>query len=883
MRIGRFLSALLCAGAMLAVFAGSSQANTASVAVAVGGSSTQGVAETITVSGSTQNATDLFVSIGEGGSCGPDPIDGEDTSLSSGFSGDAIAAGAFSKSYSYTPSDADETYVVCAYVGDDEFDTPDASGTSSFTTSYPTASVSISVGSNATQGVSESVTVSGSTELARDLFVSVQEGGSCGPDPIDGGTTTLSSGYSGDAIAAGSFSKTYTYTPGDANETYVVCAYVDDSEFNTPDASGTTSFTTSYPAASVSISATPNPTQGLPETITVTGSTEIARDLFVSVQEGGTCGSDPIDGGTTSLSSGSSGDAIAAGSFSKTYTYTPSETGESYVVCAYVDDNEFDTPDVSATASFKLNESVAAAISVKPIGGDSSRMTITGQSQLPRKLYVYLLKSGVCAATPSKTAAGTGLDATPYNGTAVGPNAYSETYNFTPDYSGQSFTICAYVDQSATGTPDASSSTQFTTGTANASIHVSAPSHANIGDREQIAVTGTTQIPAIVGVKLFAGASSRSIATKRVPAGSFKATFAYRIRSYGKTSIEASVTEGIKSRAKLDFVDTGLSVPDATPVSPVGGLRGSLLNPTFSWKAPAGSAYAVLIDSVASDGKTTKFMQLQANGYSDLSKGGLSTSTNLLSPGSLTSLRRVARFAAAKTGLDTARLDHALPPGKYAWQVVSAGPTPSPTTSVVSAARSFTVLGPPLTHLHVSTEADPGKTYKYPGYSLINISTSPYVRFKLQIRAGGNTQSFTENLTSQTTAQIQLTWSCAHPAQGRVPYTVQATDQLGHTRVVHGSLVYAPVTLCSQLHAHLVAIEQALQKKQRKAAQQALRRQEEQQLQEEEAAEAAQEAQYNRFVHNCKTLGGTPVTLEESSGDSTFCRAPWGGYMNVPD
>jgi hypothetical protein len=204
------------------------------------------------------------------------------------------------------------------------------------------------------------------------------------------------------------------------------------------------------------------------------------------------------------------------------------------------------------------------------------------------------------------------------------------------------------------------------------------------------------------------------------------------------------------------------------------------------------------------------------------------------------------------------------------------------------------VLGPPLTHLHVSTRAKPGDTYKYPGHSLINISTSPYVRIKVQIRAGGKTQSFTENLTSQTTAQLTLTWSCRHPAPGRVPFTVEATDQLGHTKTARRSLVYAPLSLCTRLHAKMVAIQQALREqqrraeralreKQRKAEQRRLKAEEQQQQREEAAARAAQQAQYNRFVNNCEALGGIPVVLTLSSGNSTFCRASYGGYMNVPD
>jgi hypothetical protein len=636
--------------------------------------------------------------------------------------------------------------------------------------------------------------------------------------------------------------------------------------------------------ASVSVSASASATQGVPETVTVSGSTQLARDLFVEVQgSDSTCPAEPdlFDG--TELSNVFSGDAIGPGSFTKTYTYTPSDADTTYTVCAYVDDNDLDTPDAQGSASFKLNESVASLVSHNPIGGVPSTITISGQSQLPTKLYAYILMAGKCATTPSKTAASTSLDATLYDGAAVGPNAYSETYDFAPDYSDQAFTICTYLDQSDTGTPDASGSTDFTAGRANASVHISASGHATIGSTEKITVTGKTQIPASVDVRIFFGRSTTSLPAQHVAAGSFSKTFVYHVGSYGQDSVEASVTEAIKSAATLDFVDIGLAVPAATLVSPAGGVRGSQIDPTFVWKAPAGSQYAVLIDSVATDGKVTNLMQLQANGYADLPSPGLSSKTRLVERTALSSIRRVARFTTKRAGLDIVRLDRALPPGKYTWQVVSAGPKATPAAAVISAPRTFTVLGPPLTHLHVSTQAKPGETYKYPGYSLININTSPYVRISLQIRTRGKTQSFTENLTSQRTAQLTLTWSCTHPAQGRVPFTVEATDQLGHTKTAHGSLVYAPLSLCMRLHAQLLAVQLALKEKREQAEQQKLKAEQQQQQQEEAAAEAAQQAQYNRFVNNCKALGGTPVTLQLSSGDSTFCRAPWGGYMNIPD
>jgi hypothetical protein len=116
-------------------------------------------------------------------------------------------------------------------------------------------SVSISA-PNATQGVPTSVTVSGTVStgygLPQKLYVYVGADTGCGPTPeyVDG--TVLANGT---GLGSGGFSQTYSYTPASANTTYEICAYIDDSYYDTPAAQTDATFSTSLPAASVSISA----------------------------------------------------------------------------------------------------------------------------------------------------------------------------------------------------------------------------------------------------------------------------------------------------------------------------------------------------------------------------------------------------------------------------------------------------------------------------------------------------------------------------------------------------------------------------------------------------------------------------------------------------
>ena len=107
-------------------------------------------------------------------------------------------------------------------------------------------------------------------------------------------------------------------------------------------------------AASVdAISFSADPTEDEPISVTVTGTTEANRTLFASVRSGATtCAAVAIDDWSTiggfaqrlsGTQTGDSGDAIAAGSFSKTYQFTPTTPGP-YRVCAYVARTSYTNP-----------------------------------------------------------------------------------------------------------------------------------------------------------------------------------------------------------------------------------------------------------------------------------------------------------------------------------------------------------------------------------------------------------------------------------------------------------------------------------------------------------------------------------------------------------
>jgi len=274
-------------------------------------------------------------------------------------------------------------------------------------------SIEISTSANPTQGEPVTVTVSGSTEQARKLYVYVSsEYTFCASTPYSEadnyGASPLSSS-SGDSISGGSFTKEYSYTPATANTKYQLCAYIDSGSSETPNATAEESFTSLLPSGSIGISTSASPTQGEPVTVTVSGSTEQARKLYVYVSSEYTfCASTPYSEannyGASPLSS-SSGDSISAGSFSKAYTYTPSATNTKYQLCAYIDEGSSATPNATAETSFNTDQPSKPTGSGEGTAGGGGGAFGPSPEEAQQKLAAYLkgvAERGHCEALSSE-------------------------------------------------------------------------------------------------------------------------------------------------------------------------------------------------------------------------------------------------------------------------------------------------------------------------------------------------------------------------------------------------------------------------------------------------------------------------------------------------
>lgn len=212
---------------------------------------TEDVPMTITASGEADGSHRLFVYVGEAffSRCAARPTEAEGTALA-GVNGEALGVGDYTQHYSYTPTPfLIYTYRLCGYLDTESTDVPDATAEDTFTVGLPSASVSFEVHPNPTiQNQSVSITASGTTEVARNLYVYVDHlGPECAGSPESEiklpGEEPLANGQ---ALNPGSYVEHYAYTPtyvAVTQSSYSLCGYLAATAGSIPDAWGSASFT----------------------------------------------------------------------------------------------------------------------------------------------------------------------------------------------------------------------------------------------------------------------------------------------------------------------------------------------------------------------------------------------------------------------------------------------------------------------------------------------------------------------------------------------------------------------------------------------------------------------------------------------------------------
>jgi hypothetical protein len=137
---------------------------------------------TITVSGTTDTATRLFLLVRSAGTCAARYADNTgpgvyEIFLTSGIEnpGTALSVGGYSQGYTFWPPHA-TTYRVCAYLAQSLSVPTEAMGEDTFTADPMPAYATVTVAAGATEGKPVSVAVAGSVWMMRRLYVTATEG-----------------------------------------------------------------------------------------------------------------------------------------------------------------------------------------------------------------------------------------------------------------------------------------------------------------------------------------------------------------------------------------------------------------------------------------------------------------------------------------------------------------------------------------------------------------------------------------------------------------------------------------------------------------------------------------------------------------------------------
>jgi hypothetical protein len=195
-------------------------------------------------------------------------------------------------------------------------------------------------------------------------------------------------------------------------------------------------------AASIDpVAVSADPTQSAPVTITVSGTSEASRSLWVYRQTSSagcaqTAYADSTSGYASTLSA-SYGDSVGIGSFSKSYTFTPSDAG-TLRICAYVAQYSSDTPLATLDATVDIRAAASINLDVPSyLTGDSFTLSATGET-VRAASFAYSVDPKV-----SNCSGPSGLVSTP-----LAAGVFSQPINVTFT-SSDVHTICAYVFDSS--------------------------------------------------------------------------------------------------------------------------------------------------------------------------------------------------------------------------------------------------------------------------------------------------------------------------------------------------------------------------------------------------------------------------------------------------
>lgn len=192
----------------------------------------------------------------------------------------------------------------------------------------------------------------------------------------------------------------------------------------------------------------------------------------------------------------------------------------------------------------------------------------------------------------------------------------------------------------------------------------------------------------------------------------------------------------------------------------------------------------------------------------------------------------------------------------------------------------------PITSIQVATRSHHGRTYRFPGYTAVEVGTAPEAAAFMTIDFWRGKRHLGQRWWAPPYAPKELQearvyafpWACQDPG-AVIRYTARARGDTGATVSASGQFRFNVSSLwCKSAKKRQEAADR------RRSEQEARIRREEREETDRHNRERTERehAEYQRFEANCRALGGTPVTLHLSSGPVRVCRGPNGGLIPVP-
>ncbi len=562
-------------------------------------------------------------------------------------------------------------------------------------------------------------------------------------------------------------------------------------------------------AESIKVSHSANPTQDVPVTITVSGEADGKHKLYAYVDEGeAACPTDPDFNSGTTLAGGGS---LSVGSFSKEYSFTP-PTVANYSVCAYLDESGYGTPNVTNSQSFSAalpSGSLAVEVSSGATQDVPLTVKVSGTTEVGRKLYVYADEGAYACPTDPDFNSGTTLG----NGEAISAGEFAKEYKYTPTNQA-SYTVCAYVDESGYATANATGSAGFRTALPSGSVGVAVSPGATENGPVSIKVTGSIEV-------------------------------ARKLYVYADEGASPCPTDP-------DF-NSGTTLGNGEAIGPGAFSKEYTDTPTNT------SAYTVCA-------------YIGESGYGTSDATGSASFTNV-TPQTRQAEAEYAQAVAARQAEAAAQKKHeeeAAAKTKYeeeapAREAAQEAANIARYDAEIAAAKAAAHKRP-VKHLSVSAVGHPGHSRNNPGYTNLNLNTSPYAHITIKLsRYGHMTEHLEWGERSKEVAMV-IPWSCKSPG-GTYYYTVTAKSNVGKALTRRGHFSPVSVGRCHEYEA-----------KEREARE----RHEHEVIAGYEQEAREERERRERYETNCRKLGGEPVELNVSGEYRIYCKAPGGGTIPVP-